>query len=270
MSREVRVAVDAARTAASVLLARREARASGLETKTSRTDPVLAADRAAEAEIVRILRSAYPDDTIVAEEGTGGEGSSGRRWYVDPLDGTVNYLYGVPQYAVAIACEDPDGLLAAVVLDPVRDELFSAARGAGAWLGTQRLAVSEASDLSTSLVATGFAYVAEARAEQGRILGHVLPRVRDIRRFGSAQLDLAFVACARFDAYFESVDRPWDWKAGALLVREAGGRVTELPQARPGQPHIVASAPRVHDDLVALLRDAVRVVQTTREPIDLT
>lgn len=251
------MAVDAARTAAAVLRAHMETRRSGLELKTSRTDPVLAADRASEAEVVRILRGAFPADAVVAEEGTGGAGDGARRWYVDPLDGTVNYLYGVPQFSIAIACEDEDGLLAAVVLDPLRDELFTAARGRGAWLGPERLRVTDASDVATSLVATGFAYVPEARAEQARILRRVLPRVRDIRRFGSAQLDLAFVAAGRFDAYYESVDKPWDWKAGALLVREAGGRVSELPQARPGQPHIVASAPAIHDGLVTLLREAV-------------
>ncbi len=219
---------------------------------------MLDADRAAEAEVTKALRAAYPNDAIVAEEGTGEPGRSGRTWYVDPLDGTVNYLYGIPHFSVAIACEDERGLLAAVVYDPSRDELFSAARGAGAWLRSERLAVSRADDLSKALVATGFAYVAEARARQARTLTEILPRVRDIRRFGSAQLDLAWTAAARFDCYYESVDKPWDWKAGALLVQEAGGRVTQLPQRQPGQPHIVASAPQIHDDLVALLRGAVQ------------
>lgn len=177
---------------------------------------------------------------------------------MDPLDGTVNYLYGIPHFAVAIACEDAAGLLAAVVFDPSRDELFTAARGAGAWLGPDRLHVSAVNDLGASLVATGFAYRVESRETQGPILAAVLPCVRDIRRFGSAQLDLAWVAAGRFDGYFEAVDKPWDWKAGALLVREAGGRVSELPQERPGDPHIVASAPDIHDGLIALLRGAVQ------------
>ena len=170
----------------------------------------------------------------------------------------MNYLYGIAHFAVAIACEDEDGLVAAVVYDPSRDELFTAARGSGAWLRSERLQVTSAADLAQSLVATGFAYGAEARSEQARILNEVLPHVRDLRRFGSAQLDLAWVAGGRWDGYFESVDKPWDWKAGALLVQEAGGRVTELPQARPGQPHIVASAALIHDPLVALLRRAVQ------------
>lgn len=241
-----------------MLLSRWERRGAGLQTKTTSTDVVLDADRAAEAEVVKILRAAYPHDAIVAEEGSGAGGtSSGFRWFVDPLDGTVNYLYGIPHYAVAIACEDDEGLLASAVYDPSRDELFTAARGAGAWLRTTRLSVSGASDLAQSLIATGFAYLAEARAEQARILRGVLPHVRDIRRFGSAQLDLAWTASGRFDGYFESVDKPWDWKAGALLVREAGGRVSELPQARPGQPHIAASATGIHDALLSLLQRAV-------------
>ena len=241
-----------------MLRARWTERGAGLATKTSATDVVLDADRAAEAEVVRALRASYPDDEIVAEEGTGVGGRSEHRWFVDPLDGTVNYLYGIAHFAVAIACEDTEGLLAAVVFDPSRDELFTAVRGAGAWLGAERVRVSEQPDLSRALVATGFAYVADARAEQARILRAVLPSVRDIRRFGSAQLDLAAVAAGRCDAYFESVDKPWDWKAGALLVREAGGRVSELPQARAGHPHIVASGPGVHDALVTLLASAVQ------------
>jgi len=229
-------------------------------TKTTSTDVVLEADRAAEAEVVRVLHAAYPDEAIVAEEGSGaGVSSAGTvTWYVDPLDGTVNYLYGIPHFAVAIGCEDEHGMLAGVVYDPSRDELFTAVRGGGAWLRSERLAVRGPDSLGNSLIATGFAYVAEARAEQARILNGVLPRVRDIRRFGSAQLDLAWVAAARYDGYWESVDKPWDWKAGALLVQEAGGRVTELEQARAGHPHVVASAPMIHDDLVAVLRRAVQ------------
>lgn len=263
--REVRVAIDAARTAGSVLRSRWGQRTAGLATKTSSTDVVLDADRASEKEIVRVLSAAFPADAIVAEEGTDVGAGAARRWYVDPLDGTVNYLYGVPHFSVAIACEDADGLVAAVVFDPSRDELFSAARGEGAWLGPDRLRVGEQADLSHALVATGFAYLADARALQGPLLSAVLPKIRDIRRFGSAQLDLAWTAAGRFDGYFESVNNPWDWKAGALLVREAGGRVSELPQRREGEPHIVASNAALHDGLISLLRGAV---QSTENSLD--
>jgi len=263
-----------------MLLARLPDRTAGVATKSSATDLVLAADRAAEDAIAAILRREFPDDGIVGEEGASAESRSGRRWFVDPLDGTINYFYGIPHWAVAIACEDVDGLRVGVVCDGSRNELFAAARGGGAavgranladrWIGrltgrsgfeeyhdqATAIATTVCSDLSQALLATGFAYTASSRAEQARILSGVLPVVRDLRRFGSAQLDLAYVAAGRYDGYFESVDKPWDWKAGALLVREAGGRVSELPQARPGQPHIVASGPALHDDLVALLRRA--------------
>jgi myo-inositol-1(or 4)-monophosphatase len=255
----VRVSIDAARTAGSMLVARWERRDAGLMTKTTATDVVLDADRAAEAEIVRILRDAYPGEAIVAEEGGGqGDATSGPRWYVDPLDGTVNYLYGIPHYSVAIAFEDEVDIATAVVYDPSRDELFTAIRGSGSWLRGTQLRVRGPDYIGNALIATGFAYSADARGEQARILNGVLPHVRDIRRFGSAQLDLAWVSAARYDGYWESVDKPWDWKAGALLVKEAGGRVTVLPQERPGQPHVVASAPAIHDDLVALLHRAVQ------------
>lgn len=238
---------------------------------------MLDADRAAEDAVVGIIRNAFSNDAIIAEEGTTGGSRSDRRWYVDPLDGTVNYLYGLRHFAVAVGCEDADGMLVAAVFDPSRGELFAAVRGEGAWRlvdsddhplellrdawvteSGERLRVRSPESIGEALVATGFAYVADARAEQARILTRVVPHVRDIRRFGSAQLDLAYVAAGRYDAYFESVDKPWDWKAGALLVREAGGRVTELPQARAGHPHIAASAPGIHDALVSLLRRAVQ------------
>jgi myo-inositol-1(or 4)-monophosphatase len=226
--------------------------------KSSVTDLVSDADRRAEETIVTGLQREFPADEIVAEEGSLVHGTSGRRWYVDPLDGTINHIYGVPHWSVAIACEDGEGIRVGVVHDPSRGETFSAERGQGAWRDNERLRTTAATELGQALVATGFAYLAAAREEQARILRGVLAHVRDIRRFGSAQLDLSWVAAARFDGYFESVDKPWDWMAGALIVREAGGRVSQLEQARPGQPHIVASAPGIHDALVALLRNAVQ------------
>jgi myo-inositol-1(or 4)-monophosphatase len=276
------VAIDAALIAGDVLLGRWGERDAGVGIKTTDTDIVLDADRAAEDACVGIIRSAFPADAVQAEEGSSGSGTSGRTWYVDPLDGTVNYFYGVPHFACAIACEDAQGLLCGVVLDVWRQELYVAIRGEGAWSFDEhamhevgglaalreewstdrgfRLRTTQVPDVAHALVATGFAYVPAAREEQARILNGVLGRVRDIRRFGSAQLDLSFVARGRVDAYFESVDKPWDWKAGALLVREAGGRVSELVQQRPGQPHIVASGAAIHDSLVTLLQRAVQSV----------
>ena len=258
------VAIDAARVAGRQLMESFEGVATGVDTKSSHTDLVSDADRASETVIVSAIRWAFPEDAIVAEEGSLERGGSGRTWYIDPLDGTINYLYGVPHWSVVLCLADADGAFVGVVYDPVRDELFSAERGRGAWVsrsgGTQRaLQTTTVADLANALVATGFAYVKEDRQEQARILTRVLGEVRDLRRYGSAALDLSWVGAGRFDAYFESVDKPWDWMAGALIVREAAGRVTELPQARSGHPHIVASAPGVHDAFVALLKRAVQV-----------
>jgi myo-inositol-1(or 4)-monophosphatase len=258
------VAIDAARAAGRQLIESFEGEATGVDAKSSHTDLVSDADRESEAAIVSAIRSAFPEDAIVAEEGSLERGGSGRTWYIDPLDGTINYLYGVSHWSVVLCLADDEGALAGVVYDPVRDELFGAERGRGAWISRgggepRELHTTAVADLASALVATGFAYVKGDRQEQARILTRVLGEVRDIRRYGSAALDLSWVGAARFDAYFESVDKPWDWMAGALIVREAGGRVTELPQARSGHPHIVASAPGVHDALVALLKRAVQV-----------
>ena len=263
MPEPLAVAIDAARAAGRQLLESFGGAATGVDAKSSHTDLVSDADRASETVIVSAIRWAFQGDAIVAEEGSLESGGSGRTWYIDPLDGTINYLYGVPHWSVVICLADSDGALAGVVYDPVRDELFSAERGGGAWVshggGSPRpLRTTAVADLGIALVATGFAYVKDDRQEQARILTRVLGEVRDLRRYGSAALDLSWVGAGRFDAYFESVDKPWDWMAGALLVREAGGRVTELTQARSGHPHIVASAPGVHDALVALLKRAVQ------------
>jgi myo-inositol-1(or 4)-monophosphatase len=247
------LATEAAREAGALLLELRRSPATGVRAKSSATDLVSEADERAERAIVTAIRQRRPDDALIAEEGSSARGSSGVSWYVDPLDGTINYLYGIPQWSVSICCADSAGPLAAVVFDPLRGELFSATRGGGARLGVQRLAVTDRSDLASALIATGFGYDAAQRSTQGRILANVMGDVRDVRRFGSASLDLCFVAAGRFDGYFESVDKPWDWIGGALLVREAGGRVTELTPANPAFPRIIASGPGIHERLVALL-----------------
>jgi myo-inositol-1(or 4)-monophosphatase len=250
------LAIEAAREAGALLLELRRSPAAGIRSKSSATDLVSEADERAERAIVTTIRKQRPDDALVAEEGSSASGSSGVSWYVDPLDGTINYLYGIPHWSVSICCADAHGALAGVVFDPLRDELFSAARDGGAHLGDRRLAVTDKRDLSSALIATGFGYVAAQRVTQGRIIAKILGEVRDVRRFGSAALDLSWVAVGRFDGYFESVEKPWDWMAGALLVREAGGRVTELKPLDPAFPRIIASGPGVHDDLVSLLARA--------------
>lgn len=258
------LATEAARAAGALLLELRRSPATGVRSKSSATDLVSEADERAERAIVATIRRKRPEDAIVAEEGSGAQGSSGVSWYVDPLDGTINYLYGIPHWSVSICCADSAGALAAVVFDPVRNELFSTARAAGARLGgRERLAVTDKRDLASALVATGFGYGAAQRATQGRIIASVLADVRDVRRFGSAALDLSWVAAGRFDAYFESVEKPWDWMAGAMLVREAGGRVTELHPSDPAFPRIIASGPRMHDALTRLLASAVHKAQNS-------
>jgi len=250
------LATAAAREAGALLLELRRSPAAGVRSKSSATDLVSEADERAERAIVTTIRKRRPDDTLVAEEGSNADGSSGVSWFVDPLDGTINYLYGIPHWSVSICCADADGPLAGVVYDPLRGELFSAARGSGARLGNARLAVTDKKDLASALVATGFGYVAAQRVTQGRIIARILGELRDVRRFGSAALDLSWVSAGRFDGYFESVEKPWDWMAGALLVREAGGRVTELTPKDPAFPRIIASGPRIHDRLVTLLAGA--------------
>ena len=240
-----------AREAGALLLERAGRAPEGVSSKSSRTDLVSDADRAADALVVERIRSAFPADAIVSEEGGRVEGRSDRTWYVDPLDGTINYLYGMPHWSVSIACADADGAVAGVVYDPVRDELFSAGRGAGASLGPRRLAVTSVADPGLALVATGFSYDARERAAQAGVVGRFAGSVRDIRRAGSAALDLAWVAAGRLDAYFEVSRSPWDSAAGELLVREAGGAVTWT-----GQTEIVASGRPLHAPLLALLRAA--------------
>jgi myo-inositol-1(or 4)-monophosphatase len=174
---------------------------------------------------------------------------SGRRWVVDPLDGTTDFLYGIPQWAVSIALEGELG----VVFDPVRDELFAAVRGQGALMNGSAIRVRDEGDLSTALIATGFGYDAERRGKQGEVIARVLPRVRDIRRFGAAALDLCWLAAGRVDAYFERGLNAWDWAAGRIIIEEAGGAVADLE----GDPHGLAAAnPSLLPQLLELLREA--------------
>ena len=216
------------------------------------------ADRDAEALIRDLLATERPDDGLLGEEGSLDAGSSGRRWVVDPLDGTTNYLYRFPAWVVSIALEDgdtpargADGALVGVVHDPLRGETFAAARGRGALLDGRPIAVSGAERLDSALIGTGFGYAAERRAEQAEVAARVLPRVRDIRRAGAAALDLCMVACGRLDGYYERGLNAWDWSAGSLIASEAGAAVLPLP----GEPFgLAAASPAIADELLALVR----------------
>jgi len=218
------VALEAAHSAGALLLERFHAPREALRAKSSPTDLVTESDLAAERTIRELLARERPGDAVLGEEGGEDSGSSeGRvRWIVDPLDGTINYLFGIPQWSVSVACEDGEGTLAGVVFDAVRDETFSAVRGGPATVNGEPVTGSEQDELAQALVATGFGYSAEQRAAQAEVLTRVLSRVRDIRRAGSAALDLAWTACARHDAFFERGVKPWDVAAGALLCRSAG------------------------------------------------
>lgn len=221
-------ALEAARAAAAVLEEAIDAELE-VDTKISATDMVSDADFAAEAAVVETIRSRRPDDSVLGEEGTTELGSSGIRWVVDPLDGTTNYLFGVPHFGVSVAAEVNGETAVGVVIDPCREETWAAVRGWGARRnGIPCRVATDRSTLDTALVATGFGYLPARRAWQSRVLTKVLPVVRDVRRFGAAALDLCWTGAGRFDVYYEWGLNPWDLAAGALVCSEAGGRVEAL------------------------------------------
>jgi myo-inositol-1(or 4)-monophosphatase len=255
-SRLLDLAVSAAHEAGELVAsARREHRVEVEKTKTSPTDVVTAVDIASERTIRERVFAARPDDGFLGEEGDDVAGTSGVVWIADPIDGTVNFLYGIPQFAVAIAARVDGTVVAGVVHNPMSGETFTAVRGGGAYLDGGRLTGSACADVAEALVATGFGYRAEDRAVQAVEIGRLLPTVRDIRRLGSAALDLCFVAAGRVDAYVERGLKPWDLAAGGLIVEESGGRVEGLDGA-PAQELLVVAAssglfPAFHDRLKA-------------------
>jgi len=232
------------------------------DTKSTPTDPVTEFDRAAEALIVDRLRSARPDDSIVGEEGAEHAGTSGLEWHIDPIDGTANFVYDLPAWCTSVAVVDEHGPLAGAVYVPVTDELFSAARGHGATRNGEPICCSSASQLSMALIGTGFNYSPMIRAMQARRLAVLLPEVRDVRRFGSAALDLCMVACGRLDAYFEEHLNSWDLAAGVLIASEAGAITSNFHGGVAGPDATVAAAPGLHTSLLALIAE----IDTTNMP----
>jgi myo-inositol-1(or 4)-monophosphatase len=227
-----------------------------VETKSSPTDLVSQVDKEAERLIVERLRAERPDDALLAEEGSLMSGASGVRWVVDPLDGTTNYIYGYPAYAASIAVEIDGEARVGVVLDSSSGRLYQAVAGHGAVCGGRPVRARAQTDLSRALVATGFSYDAAQRERQGAVVAAVLGRIRDIRRGGTAALDLCHLAAGEVDAYWELDLSPWDHAAGALVAREAGAAV-ELPPAAHGRgPAVVAAHPRLMPAFLGLLRDA--------------
>jgi myo-inositol-1(or 4)-monophosphatase len=242
-----------------------------IDSKSTPTDLVSEADRLAERVIREGLAVQRPADGFLGEESGGQNGSSGLRWVVDPLDGTVNFLFGIPQWCVSIAVQDERGSLAGVIYDPIRGDLYSAVRGGVPTVEvstrvdpvhghppaqareTLELRASDCTELATAMLATGFAYDARVRSAQAQVLARAIPRVRDIRRLGSAALDLAWTAAGRYDAYFERTVKPWDIAAGTLLCEAAGLRVVELPVHEDLPWGILVAPPGLCEELLELL-----------------
>jgi myo-inositol-1(or 4)-monophosphatase len=268
--------IEAARMAGELLL---ERASRGFErevaSKSTPTDLVSEADVSSQRAIRELVRERRPDDGFVGEEeGESETGSSGLSWVVDPLDGTVNFLFAIPQWSVSVAVRDADGTIAGAVFDPNRDELFFATRDrparmdgprgaielshrAGADVSHERRTGEDAGpggeDLASAMVATGLAYDADVRRAQARVLERVAPRVRDIRRFGSAALDLAWTAAGRFDAYYERSVKQWDIAAGALICERAGLSIRELPEHENLPWGILAAPPALAGPLLELV-----------------
>ena len=225
-----------------------------IATKSTDIDLVTRVDKESEARIREILLSAYPDHVVLGEE-EGQDGDAAYRWIVDPLDGTLNYAHGFPFYCVSIGLEIDGQLEVGVVLDSVHNELFTAIRGGGAFLNGAPVVVSQETDLRKSMLATGFAYTAEAAADNIVVFERMMSRCRALRRPGAAALDLAYVACGRLDGFWELSLNPWDVAAGILLVSEAGGRVSGAGDQpyRLGDGPLVASNGSLHETLLGAL-----------------
>jgi myo-inositol-1(or 4)-monophosphatase len=268
------LASETARMAGALLLERvRHGAEREVTSKSTPTDLVSEADVASQRAIRELLRERRPGDGFLGEEeGESEQGTSGLRWVVDPLDGTVNFLFGIPQWCVSVAVGDDSGTIAGAVFDPNRDELFSATRGGPARLlradGVVELSARDGADpehepspagghddvLASAMVATGFAYDADVRRAQAQVFERLVPRVRDIRRFGSAALDLAWTAAGRFDAYYERSVKQWDIAAGALVCERAGLEIHELPADGELPWGILAAPPALAPPLLELVR----------------
>ena len=258
------LAVDVAQEAAALVARGRATAADDVDVKSSPVDVVTAVDRASEELVVGRLLAARPDDGVMGEEGADRTGTSGVRWIVDPIDGTVNFLYDLPAYAVSIAAEVDGEVRAGVVLNVATGEMFTATSGGGAHASSParpepvRLTGSRPMSLEQTLVATGFGYRVEQRRAQGAVVAQLLPRVRDIRRYGSAALDLCAVAAGRVDAYYELDLNTWDHAAGGLVAAEAGLELAGLGGRPFAQPMAVAVAPAIAGPFLDLLEELHR------------
>jgi myo-inositol-1(or 4)-monophosphatase len=250
-------AMEAARLGGEELRQRFRRLASGAVRKKAYHDFVTEADQASEAALTGYIRGRFPDHAVMAEEGSPDETRQDYRWIIDPLDGTTNFIHGIPTFAVSVGLEDRDGLLAGVIFDPVHDEMFHASRGNGAWLNDRPIRCSELSRLDDALLSTGFPFRYFQKVEGYlEVLRTFMEGTSGVRRAGSAAMDLAQIACGRYDGFWETGLAPWDMAAGALLIREAGGIVTDF---RGGDRfledgEIVAGGPAIHESMMTVVR----------------
>lgn len=226
-----------------------------IDTKSTPTDVVTEVDRQVEAYISGELAARRPEDAVIGEETGRRPGSSGVRWFVDPIDGTVNFVLGLPQYAVSIAAEVGGRIVAGCVHNPISGEVFHASAGGGAFEGEQRLRGPREVPLAQAVVATGFGYDSSRRAKQATVVASLLPRIGDIRRLGSAALDLCAVAAGRLDGYYEVGLNPWDWSAGVLIASEAGCVVSGLRGRPPSAIMTAVAGAALAPELFALLEE---------------
>lgn len=247
------IAETLAREAGDMALRGRKSGDVAATTKSSPTDMVTQYDRASEEMITDGLSRLRPDDGIVGEEGASRPGTSGITWHIDPIDGTSNFYFDIPMWAVSIGAVDENGPVAGAVYAPALGEMFSGARGEGATLNGQAITVRDNTVLSDALVCTGFSYRVHEREVHARRVARMVSEIRDIRRFGAAAIDLCFVACGRYDAYFEEHLHSWDLVAGQVIATEAGALVSDYAGGRVTPGQVLATQPGIRDELLSLI-----------------
>ena len=252
-SQLLHVATTLAKQAGDMALDGRRSGLKNVQTKSTATDMVTEFDKASEALIVQGLSSMRPDDAIIGEEGASHAGTSGITWHIDPIDGTTNFLYALPTWAVSIGAVDESGPLAGAVYIPALNEMFSATRGGGAFCNADPIRCNPVEDVSQALVCTGFSYAAAQRTVQATRVAKFIHQVRDIRRFGAASIDMCFVACGRFDAYFEENLHSWDIVAGDLIAREAGCKTGDFNGGPIRPEQVLVSNPKIFSQLSSLI-----------------
>ena len=245
----VLLAEEVARAAGAILMQRPDSFT--FTEKSSAVDFATQMDQLAESLIVKNLLAARPDDGIIAEEGAAQPSKSGVTWVIDPLDGTVNYLYGLPGWNISIAAKDKDGVIAGVVFAPTTNSFWKATKGGGAYFNNNSIKCNDPVNLNLALIATGFSYDLELRKEQGARMQRLIPQIRDLRRNGAAAVDLCYVAMGAVDGYFESSLKEWDFAAGGLIATEAGALISGRSGGAPDGDMVVCAGPSLHAQLLA-------------------